>query len=104
MIEIQKGVQKSAPPNLIYPFRDMVPGDSFFMKPVGQQDMESLRTNIHHAARYQLGGSGKVETRVVVENGVTGIRTWRKGVKEDPQIGMMLDEIFAKHFPDGGFQ
>ena len=53
-----------------YPWREMQPGDSFFV-PGGKGSQKG----IYHTGKTAAGI--KVTTRTVVENGVKGFRVWR---------------------------
>ena len=57
------------PGNAKYPWREMKPGDSFFV-PVGNGAQKGMSVNAKNAGI-------KVATRTVVENGVKGFRVWR---------------------------
>lgn len=54
-----------------YPWREMQPGDSFFVPMVGKTRGRGLYVCARRAAGIEI------TTRTVVENGVKGIRVWR---------------------------
>lgn len=54
-----------------YPWADMKVGDSFFVAGVTQK---AINSSAHHQT---LHGNGTYSTRVVVENGVKGVRCWK---------------------------
>ena len=73
---IEKGI---APPSRqsqgrIYPFKQMQPGDSFFVAGVeaGRRAATSCRTQRHKGKL-----SGEWAARSVMENGIAGMRIWR---------------------------
>ena len=78
MFEIQENIPKPQKHgNLIYPFREMRVGDSFFV-PFSHHQPEpgQVQSNLHNAAAYQLGARGLISTRQVEEGGVRGFRVW----------------------------
>ena len=79
MYAIEKNVPVLGKPrgDSLYPFRQMEIGDSFFvpLKP-GEKRVE-VQGRVLATARTVIG-SKKIITRSVEENGVEGIRVWRK--------------------------
>lgn len=72
-VEVPKG--RSGKPEK-YPFPDMDSGDSFFA-PAGKLTASSLQKSIASAAIRRMG-AGAFTTRVLTEDGVEGVRVWRK--------------------------
>lgn len=69
-------IQTCQPPkvrhgNLKYNFRDMRPGNWFFVA-FNEAPPHEQQSNIHAAAKYQLGQSGLISTRKAEHNGASG--------------------------------
>lgn len=60
-----------------YPFREMEPGQSFFVPLSFQKSLVSLQSSLLGNAKHHFGTTKQVTTRMVSENGVQGVRVWR---------------------------
>ena len=63
--------------NRKYPWKDMVPGDSFFVECRKNEDKNKARNRLLGATNNRRQHSEKYAVRIVTEDGVEGVRVWR---------------------------
>lgn len=78
-VNIPLPTTRGRPAEFSFPFANMQVGDSFFV-PAGAEGLEKIRSRLSSSIvrfRARVARTAKFSTRVVVEDGVNGVRVWR---------------------------